>query len=132
MINALAAHGLCSPVILVTRKGQADQAYGNNVYDQKNAVLDQLSNLFNNYLSTRQSLEAQTQNARLAALQNAAPSPDTYATSTTQPTQPQTVTQPTAATTVKKKAAAYNPQAYVPGGASAAVARAIMAGARAA
>lgn len=79
VINQLAAHGILNSGDLGYQEGQADQTYGNNVYDAKNAVLDQLANLFSNYLGNRSGYESQTQNARLQAITNFLQNPDAYA-----------------------------------------------------
>lgn len=105
VINRLAAHGILNSGDLGYLEGQENQSYGNNVYDAQQAVLDQLSTLYGNYLNGRYGLESNANNAQLQALQDFLSNPDAYAQLTGQQQQQQQsvnqVKPPTATKTVK-------------------------------
>lgn len=80
VINQLVSHGLLNSGDLGYGEGQENQAYGNNVYDAQQSVLQQLAGLYNNYLTSRYGLESNANSAQLQALQSFLANPDAYAT----------------------------------------------------
>ena len=80
IINNLAGRGILNSGDLGYREGQENQAYGNNVYDAQQTVLQQLADLYNSYLNSRYGLEQNANNAQLSALQSFLANPDAYST----------------------------------------------------
>lgn len=70
IINTLAAHGLINSGDLGYREGEQNRAYGNATYDARQALLDQLNQYQQSYLSGKQSLQQQVTQALMAAYQN--------------------------------------------------------------
>jgi len=58
VINTLAAHGLINSGDLGYRQGEENQQYGNAVYDARKALLAQLNNDYQAYLSQKAALQA--------------------------------------------------------------------------
>jgi hypothetical protein len=86
IINQLAAHGLIDSGETGYQEGNADQTYGNQVYDaQQQALADILG-----YRNAAQQQRDALHNASIAALENAfqimSQNPQAYASSQTQPT----------------------------------------------
>jgi hypothetical protein len=79
VIDRLAGHNILNSGDLGYQEGQADSAYGNDVYDARQQVLKYLSDLYGGYLDKRQNLQQSVQQARLAAIQNYLSNPDAYA-----------------------------------------------------
>jgi hypothetical protein len=79
IINQLAAHGILNSGDLGYREGQENQGYGNNIYDAQQSVLDQLRQLTQGYLSSREGLHQHVIDAMNAALQAYMQNPDAYA-----------------------------------------------------
>jgi hypothetical protein len=79
VINQLASHGILNSGDLGYQEGNADQNYGNQVYDAKNSILDYLSNLLSSYNQNRTNLHQATIAARQNALNAFASNPDAYA-----------------------------------------------------
>lgn len=70
VINQLAAHGILNSGDLGYLTGQADQVYGNQVYDARNSILDYLRNAYQQFLDRRQRLQGGVTNALQNAFQN--------------------------------------------------------------
>lgn len=75
IINQLAGRGLLFSGDTGYQEGQADQAYGNDVYDARQKVLQLLSGLQGNYLSASSSAQSSLLQALLAAFASASQNP---------------------------------------------------------
>ena len=71
IVNDLAAHGILNSGDYGYREGEENRGYGNNVYDAQQAVLDQLSNMYSQYLNSRTGLQSNVLNALLQLAANA-------------------------------------------------------------
>ncbi len=92
VINQLAGHGLLNSGDLGYGLTQADQGYGNNVYDAQQQVLQQLQQLASGNLSQQQNLHQSVISALQNAWQNFQNNPAAYgtpaSTATANPTAP--------------------------------------------
>ena len=70
VIDRLAAHGILGSGDLGYLSGEEGSLYGNQVYDARNQLLDYLSNLYNNYLTSKAQIRQAQQQAASAAYQN--------------------------------------------------------------
>lgn len=70
VIDRLAAHGILGSGDLGYLSGEEGSLYGQQVYDARNQLLDYLSNLYNNYLTSKAQIRQAQQQAASAAYQN--------------------------------------------------------------
>lgn len=78
VIDRLAGSGLLFSGDTGYQEGQADQAYGNDVYDARQKVLQLLNGYQNQYLNAAQNSQSSLLNALLAAFSSYAQNPGAY------------------------------------------------------
>jgi hypothetical protein len=70
VVDRLVGHGILNSGDLGYQTGQADQTYGQQVYDARHSILDYLSSLYQKSLDSRQSLRNSLLDAYNGAYQN--------------------------------------------------------------